>query len=51
MEKRERGGNIILSIILRLFGKISTGVKGKGIEILGVENHDLKMGMGKNIKL
>ena len=33
--KRERGRNIIFSIILKLLGRISSREEGKGIEILG----------------
>ena len=52
VEKRVRGSNIICSIILRLYGRLSSGKEGKGTEILGKKIFFLKkMGVGKNIKL
>jgi len=51
VEKREMGSNIIFPIILRLFGRISSGEEGKGMEMLGKKIKILKMGVGKNIKL
>ena len=47
MEKRERGSNITLPIILRLLGRMSSGEKEKRKEI----KIQKKMGMGKKIKL
>jgi len=35
VEKREMGSNIIFPLILRLLGRISSGEKWKGKEILG----------------
>ena len=48
----EQVSNIIFPKILKLFGRISSGEKGKGTEISGkkikIKN---EMGVGKNIKL
>ena len=33
-KKKDRGSNIIFPIIFRLFGRVSSGNKGKGTEIL-----------------
>ena len=49
MEKRV--SNIIYSIILRLQGRLSIGVEGKGTEIFGKKINFLKTGVGKNIIL
>ena len=50
MHKRERGSNIICPIILRLLGRISSGGKGKGTEILGKKIQiKKKWGMGTNV--
>ena len=51
MEKRERGSNILCFITLRLFRRISSGIKVKRTEILWKNIKILKMGVGKNIKL
>ena len=34
VEKRDRGSNIILPVLLRLLGRISNGERGKGTEIM-----------------
>ena len=49
VEKRERGSNIIFSIILRLLGRISRGEGGR--KLWGKEIKDKRLGTGKNIKL
>ena len=42
VEKREKGSNIIFPIILRLLGRISSGLRGKGTDILGKKIKVLK---------
>ena len=37
MEKRERRSNFIFSIILRLFGRISSSEQGNGAEMFGMD--------------
>ena len=47
VEKRLRGSNIICSIILRLLGRISSGIKGKGTDISGRKSRFKKIGFGE----
>ena len=42
MEKRVRGSNIICSMILRLYGRLSSEEEGKGTGILGKKIQILK---------
>ena len=41
---------MIFPIIFRLLGRISSGEKGKGMEVLRKKIKILKNGVGKNIK-
>ena len=48
MEKRERGSNIVIPLILRLLGRISSGKKGEGDGNFREENQDFrKFGWGR----
>ena len=49
VEKRERGSNIIFSLMLRLLERISRGEGGR--KLWGQEIKDKRLGTGKNIKL
>ena len=49
MKIREKGSNIIFSIILSLLGRKLSGEEGKGTKTFCEEKQ--KMGVGMNIKL
>ena len=50
-KKGERESNIILPIILRLLGRLSSGTKRKGDENFGEENQGLKNGGGEEYQV
>ena len=47
VEQRERVSNIICSIILRLYGRLSSGEEEKGTKIFGKKIKSLKNGGGE----
>ena len=51
LKKRERGSNMIFSMILRLFGRVSSWGEGKGSVNMGKKIKILKMWVGKNINI
>ena len=51
VEKRERGSNIIFPIIMRQLGRISSGEKGKEMEISGMKIKIKKNGGGEKYQV